>query len=243
MGPAAGQMVRTAGAPRPKTGRRAETRSSPSMQAPRSPATRVGIKRRLLRKGAARAGSLGQDMAGRDAGGAPRVRRPIHRIACRPSGKRTRRNEAEAKNVIRGRIAPPTPAGCLAGLRPPAQGLCQEICAAPKDLPARRNAAVARLLLFGSAETESRNHLAADRRAAAVRARRAVRRADDDHLRQKMLLARMASARRRRVAPMDQPLGSQRRSSSTGGRPALRPPRSGNRIAPTRPFNRQTPRL
>ena len=81
--------------PPAESGRRAETRSSPSMQAPRSPATRVGIKRRLLEKGAARAGSLGQDMAGRDAREAPRVRRPIRRSA--PSRLRKRRAEPKRK--------------------------------------------------------------------------------------------------------------------------------------------------
>jgi hypothetical protein len=74
-------------------------------------------------------------------------------------------------------------------------------------LPARCDGAAARRLLFGSTETESRNRLAADRRTEAVRARRA----DDDHQRQTMLLARMAGARRRRLAPMEQPLGARRR--------------------------------
>ena len=100
--PAAGQMVRTAGALRPKAGRRAETRSSPSMQAPRSPATRVGIKRRLLEKRsrARRQSRTGHGRTRREGGPPSPPAHPPPRPSLLP--KKPRRTEAEAKNVHRG---------------------------------------------------------------------------------------------------------------------------------------------
>jgi hypothetical protein len=136
--PAAGQMVRTAGALWPKAGRRAETRSSPSMQAPRSPATRVGIKRRLLEKRsrARRQSRTGHGRTRREGG--PRVRRPIRRSTRHCSRRRPRRNEAEAKKCHKGSHRAADPGALFSRVgRSSARALSRNLCAAEGATPGR----------------------------------------------------------------------------------------------------------
>ena len=78
-------------------------------------------------QGRARAGSLGQDMAGRDTRVAPRVLRPIHRSLPAEPPSRRRRQGAEVNYGHWGRIAPPTPARSIAGPKAAAKGAAARI--------------------------------------------------------------------------------------------------------------------
>jgi hypothetical protein len=136
--PAAGQMVRTAGALRPKAGRRTETRSSPSMQAPRSPAPRVGIKRRLLEKRsrARRQSRTGHGRTRREGGPpSPPAHPPLH-PSLLPKEAAPKRSGSQKCHKGSHRAADPGALFSRIG-RSSARALSRNLCAAEGATPGR----------------------------------------------------------------------------------------------------------
>ena len=83
-----------------------------------------------IRSRARRQSRTGHGRTRREGGPPSPPAHPPPRPSPLPKEAAPKRNGSQ-KNVIRGRIAPPTPARCLAGLGAPTQGLCQENCAPP----------------------------------------------------------------------------------------------------------------
>ena len=98
--------------------------SSVSSTTTRPPGPRATCGRELSERPirSARAGSLGQDMAGRDTGIAPRVLRPIHRSLRSSLSPGADQSGRKPFMIIRVAFAPPTLRRCLARRNPDAKG-------------------------------------------------------------------------------------------------------------------------
>ena len=128
--PAAGQKVRTEIAKpptrrAPEGDRQRESNSKPGLpRLCRPPGPRATCGRELSERPirSARAGSLGQDMAGRDTGIAPRVLRPIHRSLRSSLSPGADQSGRKPFMIIRVAFAPPTLRRCLARRNPDAKG-------------------------------------------------------------------------------------------------------------------------